>query len=193
MDYQGSNEVKALLDVMTSAVNADMVKEKVVRPLDGLKAASYYGCLLVRPPGVTQFDDPEDPQSMDQLMKNIGADAVDWSFKVECCGAGHSTAKSDVGLPMIDSILADAKVNGAECIVTACPLCMLNLDMRQKEIEQKNKQSYNLPIFYFTELMGLSFGYSAKDMGVTKHFVNPMPLLEGKDLLKHPATRRDEA
>ncbi len=192
MDYQGSNEVKALLDVMTSAISSDMVKEKVVRPLNGLKAASYYGCLLVRPPAVTQFDDPEDPQSMDQLMKNIGTDAVDWSFKVECCGAGHSTAKSDVGLPMIDSILADAKVNGAECIVTACPLCMLNLDMRQKEIEKINNKSYNLPIFYFTELMGLAFGYSAKDMGVTKHFVNPMPLLEGKDLLKHPATRRDE-
>lgn len=193
MDYQANNSVRPLLDVMANALGMNAVKEKVVRPLDDLQVAAYYGCLLVRPPAVTRFDDPEDPQTMDRLMGTIGATPVEWSFKVECCGAGHSTTTPQVGLPMIDSILADARENGADCIVTACPLCFLNLDMRQKEIEQKYNRSYNLPIFYFTELMGLAFGYSPKDMGITKHFVDPMPLLEGKDLLKHPATRRDEA
>ncbi|WP_366924758.1 CoB--CoM heterodisulfide reductase iron-sulfur subunit B family protein [Metallumcola ferriviriculae] len=193
MEYQGTNDVLALSEALVRAFSLESIKEKVVRPLTDLKAAVYYGCLLVRPPELTQFDDAEDPQSVDNIITALGADPVNWAFKVECCGAGHSTTRPDVGLPMIDKILADAKANGADCVVTACPLCFLNLDMRQKEIEQKYDRSYQLPIFYFTELMGLAFGYSTKDMGVNKHFVNPMPLLEGKDLLRHPATRRDEA
>lgn len=192
MDYQAGNNVLALPDALVKAFSLDVIKDKVVRPLDGLNAAVYYGCLLVRPPKLTQFDDSEDPTSVDDMMETIGASPVEWAFKVECCGAGHSTTRPDVGLPMIDNILADAKANGSDCIVTACPLCFLNLDMRQKEIEQKYNRSYQLPVFYFTELMGLAFGYAPKDMGINKHFVDPMPLLEGKDLLKHPATRRDE-
>ncbi|MBZ4686974.1 MAG: hypothetical protein JG764_607 [Clostridiales bacterium] len=190
MEYSAKNEVKALLDVMVNHVGLDEIKEKVVKPLSGLKVASYYGCLLVRPPELG-FDDPEDPQTMDNLVQTLGGTPVNWSFKVECCGAGHSTAKPAVGLQMIEAILRDAKENEADCIIVACPLCFLNLDMHQKDVT--SGQDLNLPIFYFTELMGVAMGYSPKELGMEKHFVNPVPLLEKKEILRHPSARREEA
>ncbi|KUO52508.1 MAG: heterodisulfide reductase subunit B [Desulfitibacter sp. BRH_c19] len=193
MEYEAKYEVKPLLDVLVNDVGLDKIKEAVTRPLTGLKVASYYGCLLVRPPKTMCFDDVEDPMTMDNLVEALGGEPVDWSYKVECCGAGHSTAKPSVGIPMIRDILKNAKLNGANCILTACPLCFLNLDMRQKEASQLHNETYELPVFYFTQLMGLAIGYSAKELFINKHFVDPMKLLEEKDIFRHPDTRREKA
>ncbi|GAW92990.1 CoB--CoM heterodisulfide reductase iron-sulfur subunit B family protein [Calderihabitans maritimus] len=193
MNYSASNQVKALLDVIVTDVGLDSVKEKVKRPLTNLKVAAYYGCLLVRPPQLTEFDDPENPTTMDKLMEALGGTAVDWPYKTECCGAAHSTTKPEIGLKMINDILYHAQLAGAECIVTACPLCLLNLDMRQKEVEQRYGIKYNLPIFYFTELVGLAMGYAPKELGIERHFVDAKTLINEKDLLRHPTTRREEA
>ncbi len=193
MDYSAKYEVKALLDVLVNEIGIEKIKEAVTRPLSGLRVASYYGCLLVSPPKTTCFDDPEDPKTMDKLVEALGAEPITWSYKVECCGAGHSTTKPTVGIPMIKDILANAKLNGANCILTACPLCFLNLDMRQGEAGKLAKEGFYLPAFYFTQLMGLAIGYSPKEMGLQKHFIDPMKLLNEKDIFRHPDTRREKA
>ncbi|MDD4753682.1 MAG: heterodisulfide reductase-related iron-sulfur binding cluster [Desulfitobacteriaceae bacterium] len=115
---------------------------------------------------------------MDDIMAAIGAEPVDWGFKTECCGASHVVTKPDIGKKMVRDILQNALVSGAEAIVSACPLCMLNLDMRQKQINAKWGTNFNIPIYYFTELMALAFGYSFKDVGVPRHFVPAEKLLQ---------------
>ena len=192
MEYSAKNEIKTLLDVLVNDVGLDKIKESVTRPLTGLKAASYYGCLLVRPPKVARFDDAEQPMTMDRMAETLGGEAVDWSYKVECCGAAYSSCRPEVALPMTGDIIRNAKESGANCILVACPLCFMNLDMRQKEIGKKDNTDYQLPIFYFTEFMGLAFGYSAKELYLAKHFVNPEKLLEEKDIFRHPDTRREK-
>ena len=135
LDLAGSTETLSILDVLVNKIGTETIAAKVVNPMTTMKAACYYGCLLVRPVEHTGFDDPEDPQTMDQIMKALGADPIDWSHKTECCGAALVTSRPDVGNPMLYRVLKDAKESGAECLVTACPLCMLNLDMRQAAIE----------------------------------------------------------
>ncbi|MBE3573302.1 MAG: CoB--CoM heterodisulfide reductase iron-sulfur subunit B family protein [Moorella humiferrea] len=192
-DYRATNRTRALLDVMVNEVGLERIKEQVVKPLTGLKLAAYYGCLLVRPPKITAFDDPEDPMTMDRLVEVLGGEAVPWSYKTECCGGSLATARTDIGTRMIYQILRRARDAGAEGIVTACPLCFLNLDMRQGQAAAAAGDRFNLPVFYFTELMGIALGYAPKDLGLTTHFVNPLPFLEARDILRHPATRRETA
>ncbi len=170
-ELTGSTQTLSILDVLVNKLGVEKISEKVTRPLAGMKAASYYGCLLVRPVEHTGFDDAEDPQSMDEIMKALGAETVDWSFKTECCGAALVTSRPDVGNPMLAKVLQDAKENGAECIVTACPLCMMNLDMRQKAAEKSAKSNFNLPIYYVTELLAIACGDDPRTVGVNKHFV----------------------
>jgi heterodisulfide reductase subunit B len=176
MEYGATNNTISLLDVFTNKVGYNHVAAFVEKPLKNLKVACYYGCLMVKPPRLAEFDDPEDPQSMDRLMEVLGAEPVAWSAKSECCGAGFASSRTDIVLKMSYDILRLAKNAGAEAIATACPLCMLNLDMRQKAIEAKNNVTFNLPIMYFTELMALAFGCDPKKVGFNKHFVDAMPL-----------------
>ncbi len=178
MEYHAENDVYNMLDIMANKVPAEEITAKVVKPLTGLKVACYYGCLLVRPPKTTQFDNPENPQSMEKVLRLTGATPIDWSFKTECCGASFAVAKQDVALEMIRRILENAKLNGAEAIATACPLCMLNLDMRQKAINAKYKTDYHFPVYYFTELLGCAMGVSPKEMGMEKHFAPVIPKME---------------
>ncbi len=182
MEYNAKYDVKPLVDVLINDVGIKKIEEAVLQPLNGLKVASYYGCLLVRPQKITCFDDPENPQTMDNLVQALGGVPVEWSFKVECCGAGHSTVKPDVGIQMVSSILRDAKLNGADCIITACPLCFINLDMRQAKVNKLEASELDLPILYFTQLMGIAFGLPANVLGIKKHFVNPMKLLNKKNI-----------
>lgn len=189
MDYQAKSEVISFLDVLGKRVGLEKIKAQVTKPLNGLKVASYYGCLLVRPPKIAQSDDPENPTVMDNIMEALGAEPVEWSYKVECCGAGHVVAKPEVGKQMIHDILRNAQQNGAEAIATACPLCMLNLDMRQKQINAKMGTNLKIPIYYFSELMALSFGCSSKDVGLSKHFVPA----EGQMQEVFGRARREEA
>lgn len=188
-EYTGKTQAKALLDIFVNDLGIESIKALVNKPLKGLKIASYYGCLLVRPPRLG-FDDPEDPQSMDKLVEAIGATPVEWAFKTECCGAAHATTKSDVGLGMIEKILTAAKDNDADCIVTACPLCMNNLDMRQTQVGAKFGQNYNLPVFYFTELLGLALGLNPDELGIKRHFVDATGIVKK---LNEALGRRDTA
>lgn len=174
--YHAKIKVKSLLDIIVNDIGLEKIKDSIVKPLNNLKVASYYGCLLVRPKKIG-FDDPENPQSLDNIIKLLGGTAVDWGFKTECCGASLGTSNPDVGLAMIEPILTGAKEAGADCIVTACPMCMSNLDMRQGQVESKFNKKYNLPVFYFTQLMGWGLGIDSKELGLEKHFVSGIDLL----------------
>ena len=178
MEYKAENETYSILNYLTEQVGLDKIAEKVTKPLKGMKAACYYGCLLVRPEGHTGFDDTEYPQSMDNIVKTLGAEAVEWSYKTECCGAALGTSRPDVGQKMIAAVLKNAKESGAECIVTACPLCMMNLDMRQKSAEKSAGEKFDLPIYYVTELLAIACGDSPEKVKADKHFVEALSYLK---------------
>jgi heterodisulfide reductase subunit B len=176
-DYDGRTPVRHLLEILARDIGPEKIAEHVKRPLAGLKAVSYYGCLLSRPPEVTNFDDAENPVLMDQVVAACGAEALDWPHKTECCGASYSITDVGIVQSLTREILAMAKAAGADCIVTACPLCQLNLDMRQKEIEAKFGESYGLPVFYFTQVLGLALGLEPKALGLSSLVVDPMALV----------------
>jgi len=176
--YGGSVNVLSLLGVIDQ-LGTEVIQARVKRELTGMKAACYYGCLLVRPPKVAGFDDPEDPKSLDNLVTALGAEAVKWPYKTECCGASLSLAKSEVVVKLTHDILAMAKRAGANCIVTACPLCQGNLDLRQSQVESAYGEQFGLPVFYFTQLMGFAFELPHSSLGFNKHMVSPGSVLAG--------------
>lgn len=149
----------------------------VTKDLSGLKVACYYGCLLTRPSKIMQFDECEYPMAMDELLGSMGITTLDWSYKTECCGGALAMTRTDVVLKLTRDILEEAKTVGANAIAVACPLCHVNLDTRQVEVEQEYGVKYGLPIFYFTELMALALGVPSDELGLKKHFVGTDELL----------------
>ncbi len=133
-DYDGKTEILHLLEILARDVGMKKIADATKKPLKGLKLVTYYGCLLSRPPEVTKFDDAENPTLMDQVLEAAGATILEWPHKTECCGAGYSITDVSIVKKLTREILAMAKAAGAECIATACPLCQLNLDLRQKDI-----------------------------------------------------------
>jgi heterodisulfide reductase subunit B len=181
-DYDGRTPVLHLLEILCREVGLARIAGAITRPLSGLKVACYYGCLLARPAEITGFDDPENPTLMDQLMQTAGATPVEWPHKTECCGASFSITDPSVVLDLGNKILAMAQAAGADCIATACPLCQLNLDMRQKDMEATSGRRYNLPVFYFTQLLGLAMGCQADELSLSSLVVEPAALLAAKGI-----------
>jgi heterodisulfide reductase subunit B len=170
---EGSAKARALLDVVVRDVGAERIRDAVKRPLEGLKVACYYGCLLVRPPRALGTEERvEDPQSLDELVRALGGEPVEWPHKTECCGAGLSLARTDVVRTLSANILKMARDCGAGCVVCACPLCMTNLDMRQAESLKAAGEDFSMPVLYFTELMGLAMGLPGAERWLKMHFVD---------------------
>ncbi len=144
-------------------------------PMVGAKLASYYGCLLVRPPEVSAGDDPEQPTYMDDIVRACGAEAVDWNMKVECCGGAFSVSRTTSVLRLGRAIIEDARRNGAEAIVVACPLCHTNLDLRQRAMESRGQP--RIPVLFITQVVGLALGLAPEDLGLSRHFITAEPLL----------------
>ena len=154
----------------------------VGKPLKGLKVASYYGCLLVRPQEITHFDDPENPQMMDKLMTTLGAQPLEWDFKTACCGASLPLSRRDIVVKLSYRILLQARQLGADCVAVACPMCQMNLDAYQNEMVKQYGKKVEMPILYFTQLAGLAMGLSPKELDLDKHFTDPLPMLKNKGL-----------
>jgi heterodisulfide reductase subunit B len=174
--YTGQGRPRHLLEVINDDLETKAIQAKVVRSLEGLKVACYYGCVLVRPPEKTGWDDPEHPMTMDRLVEALGAEPVEWSYKVDCCGASLTLSRSNVVVKLSSRLVEGAIEAGADCVASACGICQINLDTRQAG-EQK------IPIFYFTELMGLAFGVPGLRKCWGKHTVDPRPLLRARGLL----------
>ncbi len=141
------------------------------------KVACYYGCLLTRPPKLAQFDDVENPHSMDDVLRAAGFPTVDWPGKTNCCGAALTLTRKDVVVKLCHDILQEAKESGADAIAVACPMCQVNLDTRQEEIEARYGDRDRLPILYFTQLLAVAFGLSREVLMFEKHMVVPGPTL----------------
>ena len=151
--------------------------DAVTKEMPGLKVVCYYGCLLTRPAKVMQFDECEYPMAMDNLLGSMGITTLDWSYKTECCGGALAMTRTDVVLKLTHDILEEAKAVGANAIAVGCPLCHVNLDTRQEEVEQEYGVKYGIPIFYFTQLMALAMGVPSDELGLKKHFVETGELL----------------
>lgn len=182
-EYPEDVSVLHVLDLIVEKVGANVIKEEVVKPLSGLKVACYYGCLITRPSKITDKQNCENPTDMELVMEALGAEAVDWNLKTFCCGANFALTQTDVVLELTRKILTDADSAGAQVIAVGCPLCHVNLDTRQEQINEKFGTSFNVPIFYFTELMGLAFGIEAKDLGIFRHVLDVEDFLKEKALI----------
>ncbi len=166
-EYRGSTKVINIIEWLSAIPEL----EKMVKKPFQRKVACYYGCLLVRPAGVVKFDRPEDPQSMDLLLKKMGAEPIDWAFKTECCGAGFSVSRTDLVAKLSGLILEDAVSRGAEAVIVACPMCHLNLDMRRPNIEKSAGKKFRIPVIYVTQVLGLALGLAPKKLGLQRHKV----------------------
>ncbi len=178
-NYQDSVHVSTLIEAIVAHIGPTRVAEKVINSLDGLRVVCYYGCLLTRPPEVTEAEHPENPTNMDELIAALGADVCDWSYKTTCCGAAHSLTRPDIVLQLSGNIITHARQTGADIIAVACPLCHMNLDARQIQMEIDEP----MPILYFTQLMALAFGLPQKATALHKNLVDPRPLLQRKEIL----------
>ncbi len=174
MPYTATAEVKSFLEVFSDPAILAACRAQMNRRLNGLKVACYYGCLTSRPRGVTGAAEVEAPHMMDEIIAPSGAECIDWDFKTECCGASHQVDAPGAARPLIAKILQNAADCGAEAIITACPLCALNLDMRQKEA---TGGKLALPVYQFTELLAFAMGAGAKEMGLEKHFTPAFALI----------------
>ncbi len=172
--YKDEVVVSSLSQMILQHAGTDRIKSAAARPLKGLKVACYYGCLLTRPPEITEADHPENPIDLDELIKSLGAEVIDWSYKTACCGASHSLVRPDIARKLSKRILTAAQQAGADVIAVACPLCHTNLDARQFQMKLEKP----LPVLFFTQLMGLAFDLPEKEVALQKNLVDPYPLLD---------------
>ena len=168
--WSGGVVVLSALAVIADRVDGDEIAGRVKMQLKGLRAAPYYGCLLTRPRSLTAASNPDHPVWLDRVVSLLGADVADWSYKTDCCGAGLSLTRADQVGRLVGNLVDRAVEAGANCIVTTCPMCQANLEMRQPA-------GRSMPVFYFTELIGLAFGLPDAERWWGKHLVDPRPLL----------------
>jgi heterodisulfide reductase subunit B len=176
-EYQDTVNVSSMLDVVYDRIGIDAVAAKVKKPLEGLKVACYYGCVLTRPPKIIDGPHHEYPMQMDEVVEALGAEAVDWDGKTRCCGASLVSTVPELGLELCRWLIEQAKAVGADCIALACPMCQINLDGRQLQMKDLTER---IPVVYFTQLMALAFGREPKDSGLHMHMVDALPLLREK-------------
>ena len=170
MPYRAAINVITFLEVFNEPEVLEAIKAKLVRSLKGFKVACYYGCLTSRPKEIVEGEDTENPMRMDNLVALTGAEPLTWDFKTECCGASHQVDAPDASRPLVERIFRNAKANGAKAIITACPLCNLNLDMREGEINKNRGTAFDIPVYQYTQLLAICMGASAKEAALNSHF-----------------------
>ncbi len=177
--YQDSVKVNSLGETIIEHVGPEEVSARVKQSLQGLRVVCYYGCLLTRPPHITEAAHPENPTELDDLVAALGAEVLDWSYKTTCCGAAHSLTRKDIVLDLSSTLIKEARLAGAEAIVVACPLCHTNLDARQFQMGLEEE----MPVLFFTQLMALALGLSQREAALKKNLVDPRPLLKERGIL----------
>jgi heterodisulfide reductase subunit B len=170
LDVTTDTRVLNLIEVFQD-IGIERILEQATTSLDELRPACYYGCLLTRPPETVRFDDCENPQSMEQLLTALGASPVRWNYRTECCGAGMTLSDESTVLELSHRILRDAREHGANCLVVACPMCHVNLDMKQADIDRRFDTRHDLEVFYLSDLVGRALGLDDQTLGIDRHFV----------------------
>lgn len=169
MDYRGTSKILNVIEWIDKYITPSLEEKKA--KAFAHKVACYYGCLLVRPASILKYDRAENPETMDIVMKKIGAEPVDFPFKTECCGAGLSISRTDIVAKLSGKIIDDAGYRGAEAIIVACPMCHSNLDMRRPDINKYWEKKFNIPVLFVTQAIGLALGLSPEKLGLKRHFV----------------------
>lgn len=165
-------EILHLLDLIWNEVGLENIGESVKKQLNGLKTVSYYGCLSVRPSKILKSDDPDNPTHIDEIVSALGGEPLEFTSKTKCCGGGLLMTYRDIALKLTEQILAEAGQRGAQCILVACPLCHMTLETLTSKAKT-GPDKHKIPILYFTQLMGLSFGIESKKLGLHKNLVSP--------------------
>ena len=180
---KGDIRIRSILEVLVPKVKSGELAEKVAKKLKGLEPACYYGCLQTRfPYNVPVPDDVENPQGMEIVLKALGAKPLDWSYKTDCCGASATVNDTDTALLLMSKIFKDAIARGANCFVTTCPMCQLNLDAYQEQMSQKYDIGQSMPVYFITELIGVAMDKSPEELQIDRHFTDAMALLKELNL-----------
>lgn len=174
--YEGKTEVKHFAEILYE--NLENIKKSVEKPLEGFKVAVHYGCHYLRPSEIIEWDDPFEPITIDEIVKALGAESVEYDLKMECCGNPVEKSDRDLSLLMIDNKLKAIENAGANCVAVVCPACYQQYEFNQRELNKRNNTEYNLPIFYLSELAALAFGFSPEDIGLNFHRIKPNELFE---------------
>jgi len=175
LHINGDIEVYHLIDIFVDDIGVEEVKKKVTQPLEGLKVAAYYGCQIVRPR--KNGENVENPQFFEEIVSAMGAESVKFAERLRCCGGSLIMTSRQAALGMVRNILQNAINNEAEVIATACPLCQVNLECYQTQVNEEFGTSYSIPVLYFTQLLGLALGIPPKKLGLGKEFISAMPFL----------------
>lgn len=183
-DYEGRLNILHITEVLGREVGLEAIKAQVQKPLKGLKVACYYGCLMARMPEALLCDKSEYPMLLDNLMEAVGAEPLDWPHKTECCGAALTLTRTKTVIRLCSEVLQMAKLNGADMLVVACPLCQANLDIYQAEAEKLKGERFSIPVVYFVQLMGLAMGLDLKQICLDKLIVDPFPVLAQKGFVE---------
>ncbi|MCX7769686.1 MAG: CoB--CoM heterodisulfide reductase iron-sulfur subunit B family protein [Proteobacteria bacterium] len=181
--YPENLKVIHLIELLSNEIGFENLSQKIKRSLGGLKIAPFYDCLTFRPPKEMEFDDPENPKIFGNYITALGGDPIDFPYRSECCGAHISVSNPEVSLECSMRIINSARQNGAEALLTSCPLCHYNLDARQKEMLDKRIDFKPMPVFYLTQLLGITLELPEAVLGFEKNYVSPLPLLKEKGLL----------
>ncbi|MEW6230890.1 MAG: CoB--CoM heterodisulfide reductase iron-sulfur subunit B family protein [Chloroflexota bacterium] len=185
LSYSGNLRVRHLLDVIANDIGVKAVAKRAERRFAGIKVAPYYGCQVVRP--YAEFDGPDLPMSMDRLIAALGAETIPYPVKTRCCGGVLMTTQKSIGVKLVADILEPAKE--ADCVVTVCPLCQLNLEAYQREVAGKLGWPVRLPILYFTQFIGLAFGLPERDLQLSSHLVSAEKLMMPRSFTSKEAGR----
>jgi heterodisulfide reductase subunit B len=176
LTFTGKMNVKHLIELFANDVGPEEIKNKVIHPLDDLRVAAYYGCQILRPR--KDHEDVEQPHYFEELMSAIGATPVDFPLRLTCCGGSLLITSRPAAYSMINNLLHNAQLAQADVIVTACPLCQVNLECYQQQVNQEFGTQYSIPVVYFTQLIGLAMGIPPKKLGFGKEFLSPKKAIE---------------
>jgi heterodisulfide reductase subunit B len=175
LHVDGTLNVRHLIEIFLEDVGLDEIEAKVTNPLKGLRVAPYYGCQLIRPG--KSGENTEDPQYFEELLSAIGAEPIDYGTKTRCCGASLIVTNREAALDMIRNLLLDAVKNEADVIATTCPMCNVNLEVYQRQVNREFGTEFSIPAMYFTQLIGVSLGIASDRLGIGKELVSAAPAL----------------
>ena len=170
----GKSKIKHFANILATEEGLNLLREKVKHPLTGLKTAAFYGCYVLRPSELSEYEDPDNPTGMEDIFEALGATPIYYENRIKCCGFPIVMMNKEASHDMAGNALVDAIESGADCVVTGCPLCHLSLDSYQPEIRKLQKKGYSIPILHLTQLVALALGYSAQELGMDMHIVSTL-------------------
>ncbi len=171
-------ETISVMQGLVDTYGIDLIERRAAKKFKGIRLVPYYGCLMSRPAEIMNFGNPENPQMMEDVLRACGAEVLDFPLKTSCCGASFGIPERPMTATLSGKILELASNMKADAVVVACPLCQMNLDLRQDQASKAMQKAFNLPVLYFTQVLGLAFGHKAENLGLNKLCVSPKSLLQ---------------